>query len=757
MRRVLVRLCMCAIVSAVAVSAPWGARAQEAPEGEPAAQTPTRSPERAVEEIIVTSQRREQSIQEVPISITAFSAETIETYRITSTVDLNFAVPNMTAVEGAGGTRSVLFQMRGLGGARNALGVDAGIGTYIDGVYLRGGSGGLTNYAALERIEVLRGPQGTLFGRNTSGGAVHFITPNPKGEFGLKQTFSVGNHSLFQSKTRVESPQWGPISASLSYVFSDKEGDVRNKGEGFFMDFRPLNGSTFRSPSRLGDDRTHAVFLAVRFDFIDELDLVYKFDYMDLESTPPAVGILGWNTAALPAFFAPFIQQSFAETRPDSVNNAFHTESRNWSDGHNLTAEYRISDAWSLKNILSFRSLKVEAPGYQLDGLGAFAPAIIVFDTSSESSHRQLSEEIQSIYDSELFALTTGFLYYHVDQSAGPYANARNSALASTGPTFPGTTRERKSEVEVDSYAFYGQTEVHLTPQVDLVLGGRYTKDEKEYVDRTLMTGVVLTPSYKKDKWTYLVGVNYMPTDDLMLYAKYSTGYISGGIVSGIAYDPEEAKSYEVGAKATWLDGTIQTNIALFHVDYENQQFGTAGSLVVPPVPAAQVQVNAGDTRARGLELETIWVPTNNVRLGLNLGYLDFEYESLNTTLLGGNITEHLMPEWSGTAMVEYETNPLIGEVTLLTHLDVSYRSKEWASTRAATFTDKDENDPTFRANAQLSLRGLKLAGSDFTVTLWGRNIFDSDKPQYMTSLNVLIAGNYEPERSYGIDFTFEF
>jgi iron complex outermembrane receptor protein len=760
MRRVLVLLCACAIVSAVAVSAPRGAWAQEASKDEPAAQAPARSPGRTVEEIIVTSQRREQSIQEVPISITAFSAETIETYRITNAIDLNYAVPNLTVQPGAGGTRAATYQMRGLKALGSALGSDAGIATYIDGVYLRGGSGGVSNYAALERIEVLRGPQGTLFGRNTTGGAVHFITPNPKGEFGLKQTFSAGNHHFLQSKTHIDSPQWGPISASLSYVFSDKEGDVRNKGEGFFLDFRPLNGSTFTSPERLGDERTNAVFLAVRFDFIDELDLVYKFDFMDLEGTQPATGILAWDTATLPGFLASFIRPSLSgDSRPGSVNNALHSGFEHASSGHNLTAEYRISDAWSLRNILSFRTMKVQVPGNQLDGLGAIAPTVLVFATSSEASNRQLSEEIQSIYDSELFALTTGFLYYHVDESSGPYANARNGVFGGTpASTFPGTIRTQKSDAEVDSYAFYGQTEVHLTSQLDLVLGGRFTKDEKEYVDRTLFTGTVLTPSFKKDKWTYLVGINYMPTDDLLLYAKLSTGYISGGTVSTLAYDPEEAKSYEVGAKATWMDGTIQTNIALFHVDYDNQQFATSGGLVVPPVPSSQVLVNAGDSRARGLELETLWLPTNNIRLGLNLGYLDFDFKGINTTLLGGDITLPNAPEWSGTAMVEYETNPLFREVTLVTHLDVSYRSKEFSVTRELAYqAGQGENDPTFRANAQLSLRGLELAGSDLTVTLWGRNLFDSDKPSSIMTMGPISAGYYEPERSYGIDLTFEF
>lgn len=723
----------------------------------PAGQTLTayaQGPAQALEEIVVSAQRREQSLQDVPISIAAFSNAAIQNFRIQNLTDLNNLVPNLSAVEGAGGTRSVVFQIRGLYATGTALGADAGVATYLDGVYLRGGGASIVNYADLERIEVLRGPQGTLFGRNTSGGAIAFVTRDPAGEFGFRQKLTTGNFDLFESRTRVDTPQLGPFSASLNYTYSDRDGPVKNSGAGFAVDFTEFGGGRLVSPERLGDSRTEAIFLAIDADFHEDLSLVYKFDRTDMQETPTAVGILG----SIPTL-APLTGPSFGATMPDTVNNAFHLPTRQLTRGHNLTAEFALNESMTFRNILAYREASVQAPGHTLDGLGQFAPIVLVFAVTGQNEREEVSEELQFIWDEAAFTLTTGFMYYDLDQTAGGYKNAPNGLFGSAPPNltfFPGAIPDTQSDVQAKSMAIYSQLEYHLNSQWDLVLGGRLTEDEKDYVDHTLMTGEVLETAYDDSQFTYLLGVNYKPTVDSLVYTKYSTGYISGGIVSGLAYELEKSKSFELGAKASWLDNRLQTNAAWFHVEYENQQFGTAGNLVDPPVPTSQVLVNAGETEAQGVEFEGSWLPLTGLTVGLNLGYLDFEFKDVDLVLLGGPISKHLRPKWTSTVSADYETPPVVGDAYLQFHFDASYRSKEEIITRPVPFVD-GTNPGTWRLNASVSLAGMRLAGGEVGVSLWGRNLTDKTLPSNMNTLGPIVAGYYEFPRTYGLDLTYEY
>tara|TARA_R110002110_G_scaffold153886_1_gene347479 strand:+ start:26325 stop:28517 length:2193 start_codon:yes stop_codon:yes gene_type:complete len=711
-------------------------------------------PAQALEEVVVSAQRREQSLQDVPISIAAFSNAAIQNFRIQNLTDLNTLVPNMSAVEGAGGTRSVVFQIRGLYATGTALGADAGVATYLDGVYLRGGGASIVNYADLERIEVLRGPQGTLFGRNTSGGAIAFITKDPAGEFGFRQKLTTGNFDLFESRTRVDTPQLGPLSASLNYSYSDREGPVENTGAGFAVDFAEFGGGSFVSPDRLGDSKTEAVFLAVDADFHEDLSLLYKFDYTDMEATPTAVGILG-SIPTLAGLTGP----SFGAEMPDSVNNAYHLPTTQLTRGHNLTAEYALNDSMTLRNILSYREASVQAPGHTLDGLGQFAPIVVIFAVTGENEREEFSEELQFIWDETAFTLTTGVMFYDLDQTAGGYKNAQNGFFGSAPPNltfFPGSVPATQSDVEAQSMAAYGQLEYHLNEQWDVILGGRYTKDEKDYVDHTLMTGEVLETAYDESEFTYLLGLNYQPTLDSLVYSKYSTGYISGGIVSGLPYELEKSKSFELGAKASWLENRLQTNAAWFFVQYENQQFGTAGNLIDPPIPTSQVLVNAGETEAQGIEFEGSWLPFTGLTMGLNLGYLDFEFKEIDLVLLGGPISKHLRPKWTSTVSADYETLSVIGDARLQFHFDASYRSEEEIITRPVPFVD-GTNPGTWRLNASVSLGGMEFAGGQLGVSFWGRNLTDKNLPSNMNTLGPIVAGYYEFPRTYGVDLTYDY
>lgn len=723
---------------------------------------PASSEQLVLEEVVVTSQRREQSLQDVPISITAFSSSDIENLRIDNILDIGLMVPNLSAVEGSGGTQSIKYQMRGLEGSGTALGADSGVATYLDGVYLKGGSGAIVNYADIERIEVLRGPQGTLFGRNTSGGAIHFITRNPSGKFGFRQQLTTGNYGHFQSKTRIDTPQIGALRASINYTHSEIDGPVDNLAAGATYDLTPFGGGVETSPKRLGDEDVDAISLAVQLDLMENLDFTYKFDRSEREMTPEAVGIIG----VMPGVYEDFMwQPSFSLDRPDAVNNPVHLPSSLEAEGHNLTVEYALNDNLRLKNILSYREGLLEVPGQTLDGMGLYLPSLgqplqqtaaLAFVVTGGVDKEETQEEFQVIWDADNFTLTTGFMYYGLESSAGGYRNMQNGIFG--GNLFPGSTPSNQSQVDAESTAVYGQLEYRTSEQLELVIGGRATNDKKDYVDRTLEAaglGIIYS-NYDENEFTWLLGANYYMSDDVMFYAKASTGYISGGLVSSVAYDSEEARSYETGFKGVFLDGSLQANASAFFVDYTNQQFGTAGLLVDPPVPASQVLVNAGDSEASGFEFESKWLPYSDLQLGLNLGYLDFEFTDVNFALLGGPITPHLRPHWTGSLMADYETGPVFGNSALRFHVDASYRSSEWMGTRPVPFAD-GKNKALTRFNARVSIDDIKFAGGVVSLVLWGRNLTDVDEPNNMPALGVVVAGTYYQPRTYGLDLTYSF
>ena len=249
--------------------------------GEPASPTQTAVETAGLQEITVTAQRREQNLQSVPISVTALTQEDLTANRVADVLDLSAIAPNLTVRSGPGGSNLPSYSIRGLVARGTAPGQDKGISLYLDGVYLQNVIGSIADLADIERIEVLKGPQGTLFGRNATGGAISFITHDPSGTFSARQEFTAGNYNQFRSKTHVDLPAWGPLSASFSYVHSERRGDVRNLGAGTTWDFTRADSSmgVRTSPRYLGDQDIDAGFGALKLDVADNLTFVLKLDY----------------------------------------------------------------------------------------------------------------------------------------------------------------------------------------------------------------------------------------------------------------------------------------------------------------------------------------------------------------------------------------------------------------------------------------------------------------------------------------------
>jgi iron complex outermembrane receptor protein len=715
-----------------------------------------------ISEIVVTAQKREQRLQDVPTSVTALTAESLTMNRIQNVSNLDSVSPSLTVTTVPAGNTGPQYSMRGVLATGTAPGADKGVALYIDGVYIGTASGSAFNMADIERIEVLKGPQGTLFGRNSTGGAISIVTRGPRGELHVKQELTFGNYDQFQSRTRIDTPQMGPFSAAVTYAHSERRGEIRNTGAGTVW-----NGATsglsshLESPEHLGDDDSDSWAAALKFDVTPDFNLVYKFDHTNEDLTEQGVGQLAFIFPTLTnANIASGSPNVVSKDRPETVNNWATVPSNVKATGHVLTANWRVNDSLNVKNIVAYRKGSYYAPLNMLYGMGGLFAGGVPFlplITNSAGHDSQWSEELQVDYDSKLLHLTTGGLWYRQKNSKGAGGTGFNSFALRTAPGFvipAPPTPTQQSDVTVRSYAVYAQGEFHVMDTLDAVLGARYTDDKKRGVDRTIPR--IGTLDYDGDKWTYNLGLNYKPNNDILIYGKYATGYISGGRLTTLDYQPETAKSLEAGLKADWLEHRLRTNVAVYSAKYGSLQYPGSGSTFGVP-DAAQVLVNAGDAKAKGVELELTAVPVRAITLGANVSYLDFKFTRLDPRFTAaGNSLPAQRPKWVANLSAEYESPPVVGDARFHARVDGNFRSEHDGGSMVA-FRDLTRIPESWVVNARVGLDDLDLGPVRGSLAVWAHNVFDEGSPRYILGTPLAVAAIYERARTVGVDFTVEY
>jgi len=759
-----------------------------------------------LEEVIVTAQKREQSLQDVPVAVTALTQETLEVNTVVDVSDLSGLAPNLTVRPAVGGTNLPAFNMRGITSYGIVPGSDKQISIYLDGVYLGSPRGGIFTLPDIQRLEVLRGPQGTLFGRNATGGAISVVTRDPAGELGFRQLVGVGNRDYLQSQTTVDTPTWGPFSGYITYLTEKQDGDIDNLGKNTTWDRTSWGRGFEGSPDTLGEVDNESVFLAAMMD-LDSVVATYKFDYGTDKGSPQGDAIVSGFCATclnqpgfdqliniLTATNADLVGGT-STRRPNSVNNAWTGSRDQEIYGHNLTVDWEINDSLSLKNILAYRSGKQQLLPADISGTsgwvwgavgGAIPPGPPLFGpfaaddpfcyvcsyTSIDSD--QWSNELQLNYSSDLMNLTTGALYYDSSDDV----DGNTFAFAGyPGYVVPAFTRN-KTKNKAESYAVYSQVEYHLTDSVDLLGGLRYTNDDKTGSIFGILGNEVIRDSsfnYSDDKMSYLAGVSYTYSDDMMLYAKYSTAYVSGGSVAAFTFDPEEAESWEIGAKTDFLEKRLRTNVALFDVDYKSLQGAQSGTNVPGAEGIGTLIVESGDLSAKGVELEISALPTDELVLAATLGYQDVKFASISELYAvvngaagpnaypGSSLEPTLAPEWSGNLSANYTTAPLFDEaylavgVTGIWHDDIRFEPNP-AKAAQTPFGVAEFTPSAWTWNARASLKEIRIT-DDWTgeVSLWGRNLTDDDHMTFAVNFGAMVGANFVEERSYGVDFIVNF
>jgi iron complex outermembrane receptor protein len=556
----------------------------------------------ALEEVVVTATKRESSLQDVSIAVTALSADMLKNAQITQTADLVALVPSLNMQTGSSVSDSS-FNIRGIGTQVFGIGVEPSVATMIDGVVLGRAGQAFMQLNDVERVEVLRGPQGTLFGKNSSGGVVHIITQNPSNEQEAKFSATAIEKGEYQLGGTVS----GPITETLGYRItafgSDDDGYVKNLYNG-----DELNGGT--------DWSTRG---KLRWLPTDSLELEYTGDYSRLDCDCNAQTI---RQTTDPESIEPLI----ASSTNDQVNTNSPTNDKVKSYGHALTANWQWND-YTITSISAYRDWEED---FRSD-TDAAPISVFGLESGKSTGQDQYSQELRLTSPGEdRLSYVAGLYYFNQTVDREEY---REILSATTDATF---------STENTNYAAYGEANYQLTDTVRLVAGARYTHDELSYDFKRVGGGTGLPPpvdstggNTKDDDTTVKIASQWDFDDDAMAYVSYSQGY-KGQAYNALfsateesldkSVDPEKSDAYELGLKSTLFDRRLELNAALFYTEFKDFQ---ASSLVddssvdsEQPSIAFVVQ-NVGEVSTKGLEVDFRALVTEKMSLYGGFAYID--------------------------------------------------------------------------------------------------------------------------------------
>ncbi|WP_341021760.1 TonB-dependent receptor [Brevundimonas diminuta] len=686
-----------------------------------------------VEDIIVTARRTEESAQKTPLALTAFSGETLERTGAQQVTDLQGAVPNLNLVQGRGSSNATNIYIRGIGQPDALQTFDPAVGVYVDDVYYSRIRGSQFDLLDLERVEILRGPQGTLYGKNTIGGAMKLVSRRPGQDFRARASAAYGDYDLIEVQGAVSGPVTDTLALGLSVLHSERGGYVTD----------PATGAEYN------DKNTSAVRVSLAWDptstFRVDLNVDYSKDDAGLTVGQAQNSLT--NLLGAPAYSVPTPTPEYGfKTRatPDLPNE---TRLETWGSALRMT--WDLSDRLTLKSITSYRELNTD------DYIDFDATELEIADALVAVDQKQTSQELQLIYSGDRLTAVGGV--YWLKEEVGSHQESYNDDLTANlvfPPLWNGDytfTRFIDDDLETTSKAVFGNVSYAVTDALRLSAGVRYTEEEKEYDRFTYVksNSPFLVSSYgfapptgKWDDTSIMLSADYQLSDDAMVYARYAQGFKSGGFngransaTEATAYDPETADTFEVGAKTTFWDRHLRLNIASFLTKYENFQARVSGveNDPITGVPVGVLSViNAGELDIFGFELEGVVVPTQGLTLDAQVGFLDADYKEFNdarfTKFSGSRAFQDpaFSPKWTVRVGGQYEW-ALDGGSSVTFGAAAKYRSR-MALTVDNTVVNTDTEIPGMYQDAYwlYDARVVWSNASDrYTVGLYGQNLSD--------------------------------
>jgi len=708
-------------------------------------------------ELVVTAQRRTENVQDVPISIAAFSAADLEAANVATIFDLPRLTPGLT-IDTGNTSGKARITIRGVGSAGGTA-VEPSVATYLDGFYIPREGATIWAYLDLEGLEVLRGPQGTIFGRNASVGAINLRSALPRDELSGNLTGEVGSGGRYMLDGYVNLPVNDQVAFRIAARAETMDGLYENQ----------FNGDD------IGGYDSISTRVTSRIDFTPDFQLILRANYSDLDHDGFTLYQL------LPDTFPPGGLAAY-EARCAGVgaicvdNDPFDTKVNRNPEGYGgLTDVQWGGSATAILDTPSGFSFRFLA-NYQDwdnnqekgDALTSTVPTFTQFiGWASQSSNFEL--QVFSPTDTLLggrLDFVAGLYYFTEDFQAYEAMQYKLAmceiALISLSPAIYNSCVANSNaqafnadfEQSVDSYAAYGQATFALASSLDLVLGARWTRDEKSahfwqapnFLAGTLNAATEDTLlGFDGDRFTYRAGLNWRPTEDLLVFGSYSTGYKSGGFNSqsaarnigqGRIVDPETVENIELGFRSDWFERLLRVNLTLYHMeisDFQDRSYdGVSYSLQ-----------NAGDIRSQGAEFEVSLRPNSDLRLYVSGAYLDSEFTDYtgasNLPGLPGTVDitgtrPQFATEWTGSVGLEYESE-IEG-----TDLSFAFRSDLAFSSDSPRGVVNDANpqvvhEPYELLNARATLYG---PGGRWSISAFGNNLTQTD---YCTSYSYMPFG----------------
>jgi iron complex outermembrane receptor protein len=724
-----------------------------------------------LEEIVVTARKREESLQDVGLAVSALNKTEIQRMFARDIADLASVSPNLIiddTAQGPGGVAAIFI--RGIGVADVEKSFDPAVGVVVDGIFLGANAGSLLRSIDLASVEVLRGPQGTLFGRNTIGGLINVTHTQPTGEFGAKLRAGAEDYDTYYADAIIN---FGIVEDLAAKVTLGK----RDQQEGYYDNVTvPGDGE--------GENDYETYGINMLWDVNDKLEFeaTYQKEKTD-QDTPPLlntgqpnrhlfcdgygycspsldkpitgdrlkVANQGFVPGGAPADKnSPFQVTSPDDLVPQKLDASFDTDMWSFETRWNATENYRIDYLYghweSDEEILS-----------NWDG----TPELL-YGTTRPATYEQDSHELRLTYDANnKLSFVAGGYYWESE-----YEIDLNSFIG-FNPDFPGQILDiyQNTKMTTDSWAVFFEGDYAVTDALTLTLGGRYTEDEKES-KQTGAQGNNFDPQsgYPKEDWdefTPRVGARYAINDDMMVFATYSKGYRSGGFLGRVAgvesatvpYDPETVDNYELGIKSEWMDNRLRVNANVFYMEYEDKQEELQLAEPLEATGQKTIVTNASSATIYGVELDVQAYITDNFSLRANLGYLDTEYddffyEDANNVVDFSDLDFRRAPDWTGSLDATYEWEMAGG--TAWVRGAYHFLGEHYTSV---------DNSPELKNDDQhLVDASVNFSINSFTFSVFGRNLLDEDG--YTHGYDVAGLWSYaatRPPLTYGAEVVYNF
>lgn len=689
----------------------------------------------ALNQVTVTARKREETLQDVPIAVTAYTAEALDRLDVEDISDLGAFTPNLTIYAARGSTSTVTAYIRGIGQSDPLWGVDPGVGIYLDDVYIARPQGALLDVFDVERIEILRGPQGSLYGKNTIGGAIKYISSQLDEDFYGKVSLTAGQRSQMDIKASLNAPIGDGWVSRVAVASLSRDG----------------YGKNLATNQEVSDKEILAARATLGYVGSDDFYARITADWMDDQS-----GVRGAKMLA-PNRFAP----GFAplDSRYD-VRNGMPNINDTSMNGASLTMGWNLGPAWTMKSVTAFRESDTET------NIDFDATPLPVADVKAFYSDEQISQELQFNYDNAGDFRGVFGLYWFQGEAGGQVLNNF------FGLVF-GDTQGR---VDTDSIALYGEGTYDFNDQWSLTFGARYTDEKKTadvlnigYTDATFTrpNGAIaadFTDSVSFENFSPKISIDYQIDEDTLAYFLYSRGFKSGGFNiraqatavprSRLPFDDEKVTSYEIGLKNAFFDNTVFLNLAYFYNDYQDIQLS-----VFTVIPGTEPPTffgdftNAGAGTAHGVEAEYAVQFNESFSIQGYVAWLDAEYDEFISA--GVNVADGQRftnaPEFSSSISGVY-THALAGGGSLIARM---------------TYSWQDEVYPTTDLSEQIRQPGYGLLSAGLiwqTPGAWrfaleGSNL--ADKEYRTTGYNIgalgVLTGFYGAPRQINATATYSF